>query len=669
MISASNTLQNILKQNSSITIDAGCTIEYNINDMVNSPSVIVKNYSTGATLSENDIYKTIGEYKPFKNVFPYKSIVEKNRPEYAGIKYGIIGDISASEIEVIPGSWVNVPDYGDPKNMTYARSGTTLNYRTYYPGIDNKYKYFIGKKNESIRVAVEYSKDILVNKVVIKFEIAHSMPQAGKIKTQSTSGGAYTDRLSFTNSNIKAFGTDAPGTMTMYYNGSTWSFNESHLVPGSASTLRGVELEVAALTGYIGLIEISPKYVIDISSDLISFNIQKEASIEQEVTPVGIVSANSLSLSMNKYDTSSLKILSYDKTNTSFATNIIYLYKDAEIKPFLKVYYTGAPLSDSKGNYEKVLQGTFYMDSWNVGEFTDTSITALDGAKKLQQTFSPSILCENFSSTAIIRRLLDSIGFPNYKINTASTVANEDGVVTPKYWWADNNVTIWQAIQEICKDNQMVATFDENNVLQFYTRNYLYDSTRTVAWPLTYNADGGTLPNISSLNKKEFRTGNKLIVKWNSRQTTQDSLEARPLWTAGTSWLGAMALVEPITNLNTAGTTMSLVAITTNKYLEDQIPYSFSGYVLIDSEIIEYDAIQYQYKTTQNGNWVYQNITNASDIKKYKSLAYRPVWEYFRPSGKFRIKTRGAFGTATSDHNTNIDNNLTGWTITNVGWY
>jgi hypothetical protein len=669
MISASNTLQNILKQNSSVTIDAGCTIEYNMNDMVNSPSVIFKNYSTGATLVEDDIYKTIGDYKPFKNVFPYKSIIENNRPEHAGIKYGIIGDISASELEIIPGSWVNIPDYGDPKNMTYARSGTTLNYRTYYPGIDNKYKYFVGKKNESIRVAVEYSKDILVNKIVVKFEIAHSVPQAGKIKTQSTSGGAYTDRLSFTNSNIKAFGTDAPGTMTMYYNGSTWSFNESHLVPGTAATLRGVELEVAALTGYIGLIEICPKYVIDISSDMISFDIQKEASIEQEITPVGIVSANSLSLSMNKYDTSSLKILSYDKTSTNFATNIIYLYKDAEIKPFLKVYYTGAPLSDSKGNYEKVSQGTFYMDSWDVGEFTDTSITALDGAKKLQQIFSPSILCENFSSTAIIRRLLDSVGFPNYRINTSSTAANEEGVVTPKYWWTDTGVTIWQAIQEICKDNQMVATFDENNVLQFYTRNYLYDSTRTVAWQLTYNADGSTLPNIASLSKKEFRTGNKLIVKWNSRQTTQDSLEARPLWTSENSWLGAMALVDPITDTATTGDTMNLVPITTNKYLEDSILYSFSGYVLIDSEIIEYDAIEYQYKTTQNGNWIYVNITNESDVKKYRPLAYRPTWEYFRPSGKIRIKTRGAFGTRTAAHSTNIDNNLTGWTVSNVGWY
>ena len=669
MISASNTLQNILKQNSSVTIDAGCTIEYNMNDMVNSPSVIFKNYSTGATLVEDDIYKTIGDYKPFKNVFPYKSIIENNRPEHAGIKYGIIGDISASELEIIPGSWVNIPDYGDPKNMTYARSGTTLNYRTYYPGIDNKYKYFVGKKNESIRVAVEYSKDILVNKIVVKFEIAHSVPQAGKIKTQSTSGGAYTDRLSFTNSNIKAFGTDAPGTMTMYYNGSTWSFNESHLVPGTAATLRGVELEVAALTGYIGLIEICPKYVIDISSDLISFDIQKEASIEQEITPVGIVSANSLSLSMNKYDTSSLKIFSYDKTNTTFATNIIYLYKDAEIKPFLKVYYTGAPLSDSKGNYEKVSQGTFYMDSWDVGEFTDTSITALDGAKKLQQIFSPSILCENFSSTAIIRRLLDSIGFSNYKININSTIANEEGVVTPKYWWTDNGVTVWQAIQEICKDNQMVATFDENNVLQFYTRNYLYDSTRTVAWQLTYNADGSTLPNIASLNKKEFRTGNKLIVKWNSRQTTQDSLEARPLWTSGNSWLGAMALVSSISASDGAGDEISLTPITTNKYLEDSILYSFTGYILIDSEIIEYDAIQYQYKETENGTWIFKYITNESDIKKYRSQAYRPGWEYFRPSGKIRIKTRGAFNTKVTAHSTNIDNSLTDWTVSNVGWY
>ncbi len=87
----------------------------------------------------------------------------------------------------------------------------------------------------------------------------------------------------------------------------------------------------------------------------------------------------------------------------------------------------------------------------------------MDGAKVLQEAISPSILCEGYSSTAILRRLLDAVGFTNYNFNLA---AADTSVFSPKYWWSDDTKTVWQSIQELCRDSQMIATFDENNVLQ-----------------------------------------------------------------------------------------------------------------------------------------------------------------------------------------------------------
>lgn len=652
MISASNTLQNILKQNSSVTIDSGCTIEYNMNDMVNNLSVIVKDISTGSLLGDN-VYENIDGYRPFKNFFPYESVALSNRPEYAGIRYGIFGDIAAQT-------------YTDPQNLKYQISGNTLTYRTYYPGIENQYKYFIMKKGTGVRIAVEYSKTILTNKIVVKFETSHCIPQSGNIKTTTVvPDGTYTSILSFTSANISN-----SGVMTLYYNGSSWSFNESSLNASSSISVRGVELQVSGVSNkYIGVIEISPRWVIDISSDTLSIDISKEASMDQEVVPVGIVSANSLSLSINRYNNSDLKILSYNKSSTAFASDKLYLYKDAEIKPFFKIYYTGAPLSDSKGAYEKVPQGTYYMDSWNVDEFGGASITALDGAKKLQQTFCPDILCKEFSSGAIIRRLLDSIGFTNYNINTASD-ANENSVITPKYWWTESNKTIWQAIQEICKDNQMVATFDENNTLQFYTRDFLYDDARSANWPLNYASSGSDLPNIASLDKKELRNGNNIVVRWSAVESTESSLEGAPLWTAPTSWLGAMALAENISDTQTGVVKMNPITRVTD--VNQELLYSLTGYLLIDSEIIEYDGIEYQYsnieKPLAEEDWEEVIIKNPSDIKKYISKAFKPTYQYFRPSGRINIKTRGAFNTQKVPHEAAKDNGLSGWKVQTVRW-
>lgn len=667
MISATNNLVNLLKQSSVLTIDSGCTVEYNMNDMINNIEVTLRD-SSGAKLEDDEIYAAINGYRPFKKIFPYTSIVSTDRPEYAGIKYGILGDISARYVEVSQGVFASIPDYADPKNLKYQRSNGDLWYRTYYPGFNNQYKYFITQKNQGARVRVEYKdKQILTNKIVVKFETAHGIPQSGSIKiTTSYPNGTYNQIASFTSANIGSSGTSR-GVMNLYYTGSAWSFTESTLNTSSSVSIRGIQLEVDSINSdgnnYIGIIEISPRWVLDITSDVVNIDIAKEASLDQDISPVGIVSANSLSMGINKFNNSDLKILSYDKTATTFAPDKLYMYKDVQLKPFFKVYYTGAPLSDSKGSYEKIPQGTYYMDSWDVDEFGSARITALDGAKKLQQTFCPDILCKEFSSAAIIRRLLDSIGFTNYDINTATDAKD---VVTPSYWWTESNKTVWQAIQELCKDNQMVATFDENNVLKFYSRNYLYDPLRSISWPLNYSANGSDLPNIASLNKKEFRNGNKITVRWSSIESTETSLNAAPLWSSPTSWLGAMALAQDLNATETGYVKFN--PISTLPQLNEQIIYSFSGYLLIDSEIIEYDAIEYEYKTSENSAWSTATISSPADIKQYMSEAYKITYEYFRPSGNIRIKSRGVFNTVATSHQKSFDNNLTDWAVQNVRW-
>ena len=104
-------VKNIVEQNTTIESNVGCTIEYNMNSMVDNITV------TGTEYTRAD------GSKPYKKLFPASSVIKAFRPVGAGVKYGVIGDVSTN-------TW------RDPKDIDY-----NLDYRTYYPGIDTYYKY------------------------------------------------------------------------------------------------------------------------------------------------------------------------------------------------------------------------------------------------------------------------------------------------------------------------------------------------------------------------------------------------------------------------------------------------------------------------------------------------------------------------------------------------
>ena len=102
----------------------------------------------------------------------------------------------------------------------------------------------------------------------------------------------------------------------------------------------------------------------------------------------------------------------------------------------------------------------------------------------------------------IVSRMLDNVGFTNYKFNLNGT--EEHSIISPIYWWTDDTKTVWEHLQDICRDSQMTAVVDENNVLQFYTRDYLFDNSRSIAWTFRYNPDGNKLANIISFTKQDL---------------------------------------------------------------------------------------------------------------------------------------------------------------------
>ncbi len=138
---SSPTVKTLLEQNTTIQTNVGCTVEYNMNSMVDNISVVGTDYvrADGA--------------KPYQKLFPASSVIKSFRPLGAGIKYGVFGDVALN-------SWK------DPKKVEYP-----LNYRTYYPGIETYYKYWLSQKGVGANIAITYPQAVLTNKIVVRFEI------------------------------------------------------------------------------------------------------------------------------------------------------------------------------------------------------------------------------------------------------------------------------------------------------------------------------------------------------------------------------------------------------------------------------------------------------------------------------------------------------------------
>jgi hypothetical protein len=647
MIVVPNSAKDLISKSTTLSMGVGATIDINVNSMVDF---------TSTAITGNE-YKVIDGRQPFKKLFPLDTIIKPLRPVSAGIKYGISGDVGNQT-------------YGDPSTVTFKPSGqtTTTKYRTYYAGSDTYYKYWVTPKDTNASINITYPKTVYANKVNVTFEIAHAMPSAWTV----TIGDA---NISGTSADIKSFNStnyDA-GTLTLYWNGTAWSKNASDLNLNSYKSFTTTALTATNPGGYIGVIEFAPHWVRDLTDYIVDFDIRKESSASTEsLVPIGNITANSMNMSLNKYDSSAMFFQTYTKA-TTIDISKMYLYKQAQINVYLKLYDpNGADADvkvDSKGKYYRINQGTFYLDNWDINEFGDVNLFGLDSAKILQETLAPDIMCESFSSVAIIRRLLDSVGYTNYNFNYNTS---DNSIISPNYWWSDSTATVWDNLQSLCRDSQMSAVVDENNVMQFYTRDYIYDSSRTINHTFR-NANSGTdLANIVSLNKKDLPSANQVKVIYYTVVSSAYDQNSAPLWTSGDSYLAAAALASdlPATTLPTDNTKvyMKLNPITVNDLSAEQVVYSFSGHFLIGSEIIEYDAIEYQYVDIDSAQDVIVDITGESDLLKNKGKAriisnlgndsYKTT---FIPTGRYRIKTRGAFGTKIADHFVDPKNSALGW--------
>lgn len=657
MISASTSLKNLIYNSTSIEIGSGCYIEYNMNNLLDNISA-TNNISDSAYTGQ--IVNPISGIQswpssrpnPYKKLFPVDSLIKPFRPLSSGIKYFILADAD---------TYTN--SFSSYRSVKYPEAQP----RIYYPGVETFYKYWVTPINTGANVTVNYvtsgTQYALTNRVVIRFEKNHSLPSNYTVVLKKS------DDTEVTIAN--AVSTPSDGSVVLSYNGTSWIVGElpepaTHPDPLSIKSIT-VTSPSAGAGKIIGIIEISARWIKDISSDVVSFEVNKESSASSEdILPVGKVTANTLNMNLTKYNQEAPQYVSYNRTST-LNSSLTYIYKNVVLKPYFKMYHANGAITEGSKKYDKVSQGSFYIDNWSIDTYGDSTIMALDNTKYLMETVAPDMLCESYPATAIIRRLLDSVGFTNYSFNLNSET--DDSIPFINYFWTDGSKTVWENIQEICRDIQMNAVMDENNILQFYSRNYMY-SVRDKSWNFYYDKEGDALPNIENFSQKEIASANQVKIIWSTPISSSYLGSSGPLWQSPTSYLIAGGLKDGLT---TSSNKVFLDLSTLDKYSRLQSGFNFNGYFLIDSEILEFDAIGYQYvpknsspaavydellesNVPNDGRFINVWITSPGDVNKYSNFAKVGSAGinseiYFKPNGAYRIKTRGALGTTAASHN------------------
>ena len=660
MIAGSANLKTLLYNSTNIKIGSGCYIEYNMNTMLDGVSASNNIADTSYT---SQIVDAIGQStwpssrpNPYKKLFPVDSIIKPFRPTVSGIKYFILEKPVANggPTEIQKNTFSNYRSVSYPENQP----------RIYYPGESTYYKYWVTPKDTGVNITINYLTNLtqyaLTNKIVLKFESTHSLPSTYTIKIVKSNNTEETIANALT--------TPTNGLVELYYNGTSWSTVESNLF-ATPVTIKSIIVTTpsAGSNRIIGVTEVSARWIKDISTDLVSFEISKESSSSSEdLLPVGKVTANSINLELNRYNTSTLEYVSYSRTS-SLNPSLTYMVKNAKLIPFFKIYHENGSVIDGLEKYDQINQGDFYINEFNISNQGEVSLTALDSAKYLMEVICPDILCESYPVTAIIRRLLDSVGYTNYKFNLSAGA--DSSVPLINYFWTDGSKTVWEYLQELCRDIQMNAIVDENDVLQFYSRNYMYSRT-TKDWNFYQEKEGSILPNIINFSKKEMPSANQVKIRWSTPTTSEYLQSSDPLWQSSESFIIAGGLTE---SLNASGNSNIAIDLSGPSVYNKLISgFNFEGYFLVDSEIIEYDAMGYQYVPSETTNTtvtdaingtVLNNGTNpvniwiesASDLSKYTALSKPPtgttIQINIKPNGRYRIKTRGALGTTAAAHN------------------
>jgi hypothetical protein len=648
-----STVTTAIQNNIAISDSQKVEIEWNQNVNIPVDKVYVNGNihwqynSESALLEENKAVSR--ELRSLEELFPSKSVINFLRPGEYEIDYGgkVGGIVHARPIN----------------GQIYPADVLSTTTRKYLPSSLHVYKYYSSKEfsgsggtfSSAQSLRVDYFGIVETNRVVVKFETSTGIPKNFTVNLYINNAWVtiHTNTTNLTN-----------GGLSLFYNGTTWSTTK----PATMSILTKVNLtkiEVAATAMSasdvpLEIIEISPRLVHTMTSEVIEWDLSKELYNDQEDFPVGSITTNGGTLELDNTNNQ------FNKENSSsIFKNVIK--KHAKIKIWSTI--------DS----QDILQFTGYADDWEITPQDTASISFSDITKYMQNIETPESLFgkktlaeKTISLNECVRRSFDSFGFNNI------IIADESSDASIVYFWMSKEESIFSSLQELMKAHQCTLYADEFGRIVFKTRSSIFDTT-TTNWNFIYSKSGAREPDIKSINIDYLPALNKISVnyKHTDYQMSNDFLYTvellRDALTQKSSKNLIFARTTPITSFlwtpaSSKGVILGSVPLNQNMTADQDFIIlnpetmldfdrednatgliEFSSYLYINEEILKYEGLEFSVfrNSVKENNVIFKN---QDEFVNFISMQPATDKVELKLTGKVVSVTRGMFDTTPSAH-------------------
>ena len=573
----------------------------------------------------------------------------------------------------------------------------TYPYKQYVPSIYDRFKFYVSEPGINYTgIQAQYENYMKVNKIVIKANTFFSTAQTINIVLNTNAGDVIIA------SDIKFNNDD---TAVLYYNGAGWSQNKWAVPPqlnqnGQIQTFAGNDLFVSIKGLHIqvntiepnsnninidaqsstsatsfSIIEVSPRLEIDISPLIMSKSITKESSSTGDQSfPIGYISSNSLNLSISNipitYNNQPFTIFENDAKEATF-----YNLMRQGVK--FSCFYT-SPMNTFAGS---IPSGIFYSDVWQINDIDNVTVSAFDQSKYLMMAMAaPQYSATNAGLLEIITDLFNISGFSDYDYDSLVNALDQKAKI--HYFWTDEQITLFDALQSLFVAHQISAFFDEYGMMKFISLKSILNkfNANTFAADFSVTDKAETVDGISytaniipstfqeSIGPKvgkviiNYRIPNTNYSDYVSDLNSQIGLISKKRDTVKTVWQEDVENALPCTEISKSMTTYQ------NYFNFDpsiilSLPRTIAnnkGDVFIGSEILSYEGLEYRFFPSNNFNLsINKIITGPSDIdnaikeiKDYVNSLGQTFEEIrYYPTGKAVGVMRGKYNTPIKDHN------------------
>jgi hypothetical protein len=301
-----------------------------------------------------------------------------------------------------------------------------------------------------------------------------------------------------TKTNIKLYSSDFNdnGVTILYYDGSNWStsswtspptLSDSGAFQNVVSDVRGISFTStlptkSSLVGNydstdfykVHIIELSPRLEIDLSPLLISYDISKELTSQDNILfPLSYINANSGNLvfsnipiyqSTSPTDHVGYSIFENDSKNTTFYG---LLRHGVKFNCFLQSPSFQPDLT------ENIPQFVMYSEQWDIDDISQAKVGVFDFTKLLSQSQqAPQYYAYNSNLFSIVTDMFAIAGISDYDYDSLKNVCA--ATVNTTAFWYDEAKTVFQNLQDLFILHQIGAYTDEYGVLRFNSLNKIF---------------------------------------------------------------------------------------------------------------------------------------------------------------------------------------------------